>query len=65
MWLIKGCPRCGGDLYEERYLNDHEVRCLQCGHHLDARELAVARARKERRPPAPAIPERFAPLRAA
>lgn len=27
-WRLKGCPRCGGDLY----LNDDgEWECLQCG----------------------------------
>jgi len=39
MWLLKACPRCGGDLvYHERprYLDSEHVedsgyRCLQCG----------------------------------
>jgi hypothetical protein len=31
MWL-KGCPRCGGDLYVEHNVGDASVTCLQCGH---------------------------------
>ena len=28
-WQLKGCPRCGGDLYLEE--EDREYICLQCG----------------------------------
>jgi len=48
MWTTKGCPRCSGDLYEERYLGAREVRCLQCGHELNAQELAEVTARVRR-----------------
>lgn len=41
MWTTKGCPRCSGDLYQERYLGAREVRCLQCGHELNQQELAA------------------------
>ena len=27
-WILKGCPRCGGDLYSE----ESGFTCLQCGH---------------------------------
>ena len=26
-WILKGCPRCGGDQYDEK---DERI-CLQCG----------------------------------
>ena len=36
-WMLKGCPRCGGDL---ELLNGEflEYVCLQCGHHADLRQ---------------------------
>ncbi|MBA7676443.1 hypothetical protein ES703_84684 [subsurface metagenome] len=27
-WILKGCPRCGGDLYGDEL----GFTCLQCGH---------------------------------
>mgnify|MGYP005845542455 CR=1 FL=1 len=44
MWL-KGCPRCGGDLYIEYNVGDASVTCLQCGHILtEAQEAGLKRA---------------------
>jgi hypothetical protein len=37
MWL-KGCPRCGGDLMEERLDRLPEVKCLQCSGALNDRQ---------------------------
>jgi len=31
LWL-KSCPRCRGDMMEERMLGELELVCLQCGH---------------------------------
>lgn len=32
MWT-KGCPKCGGDLFEDRWLGgDSDVKCIQCGY---------------------------------
>ena len=51
MWL-KGCPRCGGDLYIEHNVGDSSVTCLQCGHVLTEaqeaglKELQLAGARR-------------------
>ncbi|MBM2826432.1 MAG: hypothetical protein HW403_496 [Dehalococcoidia bacterium] len=39
-----GCPRCGGDLIEERYLDSADMVCLQCGHILSAAQEAELRA---------------------
>ncbi len=33
MWL-KACPRCGGDLYEERDVYGKFIACLQCAYYL-------------------------------
>jgi transcription initiation factor TFIIIB Brf1 subunit/transcription initiation factor TFIIB len=30
-WLLKSCPRCGGDLYGEVYTRQDDIVCLQCG----------------------------------
>lgn len=30
-WL-RGCPRCQGDVYEERGLGSVDMVCIQCGH---------------------------------
>ena len=48
MWTTKGCPRCSGDLYQERYLGTREVRCLQCGHDLSQEERAALATRVKR-----------------
>jgi hypothetical protein len=42
MLLLKGCPRCRGDLMLIRYRGEHTLNCLQCGY---AGALAPARAR--------------------
>ena len=30
-WILKGCPRCHGDLYVEYYESSKSESCLQCG----------------------------------
>lgn len=41
MWL-KGCPKCHGDLYDNRDHYGRYVTCMQCGHHLsDLEEFAL------------------------
>lgn len=33
LWWRKGCPKCGGDMYQDRLLGDEwELNCLQCGY---------------------------------
>ena len=33
MLTLKGCPRCGGDLYQEcNEFDENEEACLQCGY---------------------------------
>ncbi len=31
MLLLKGCPRCHGDLMVVTYMDDRSTNCLQCG----------------------------------
>ena len=56
MWLIKGCPKCHGDLFEERQLGGSDIACLQCGYTLRAPEITAledqAEAQRVRRPAA-------------
>ena len=39
MWKIKGCPRCGGDLFIEKDLNGWHEQCLQCSYNHELRDL--------------------------
>lgn len=32
MLRLKSCPRCRGDMMEEKMLGEAELVCLQCGH---------------------------------
>ena len=55
-WWLKSCPKCRGDLTEERSLGrERDIMCLQCGYVLRPQELAVLRtvpapARDSRQP---------------
>ena len=31
MLVLKGCPRCHGDLLLTTYMDDRSTNCLQCG----------------------------------
>lgn len=39
-WLLKACPRCGGDLFSE----DGGFTCLQWGRHWEVRYGIIKRA---------------------
>ncbi len=43
LWL-KSCPRCSGDLYEERDMYGPYTDCLQCGYELSAVEEVLLAA---------------------
>ena len=34
MFWLKSCPRCKGDLYENKDIYGRYVACFQCGHFL-------------------------------
>lgn len=39
MFMLKGCPRCHGDLYQDRDIYGEYAVCLQCGYYLSDREM--------------------------
>ena len=43
MYWLKACPRCRGDLHEERDFYGAYVACIQCGYLLNAREEETLR----------------------
>ncbi len=57
VWKLKGCPRCGGDVFLDR---DEENRwyeqCLQCGYFNELKDLAGfhGQPRERERKPVPA-----------
>lgn len=43
-WWIKTCPKCHGDLYEDRFLGDWDIKCLQCGYVLPLEQAKTVAA---------------------
>ncbi len=43
MWKIKGCTRCGGDLFLDRDQYGWQEHCLQCGYRGDLESIAEAK----------------------
>ena len=43
MFWLKSCPRCRGDLFQNRDHYGWYVSCLQCGHHLNEAAEAILR----------------------
>ena len=41
-WILKGCPRCGGDLFSEK----SDFTCLQCGHRVEVNDGIDKRAKR-------------------
>ena len=39
MWWTKGCPKCSGDLFEDKQIGDSDIKCLQCGYVLRPQDL--------------------------
>ena len=50
-WWMKECPKCQGDLFEDKLMGDREITCLQCGYVLPTAEMSIlsARSSAERR----------------
>ncbi len=38
-WKLKGCPRCGGDVYIDRDMDGWYEQCLLCAHRRELKEL--------------------------
>ncbi|MFC1992923.1 hypothetical protein ACFLV3_03835 [Chloroflexota bacterium] len=49
-WKLKRCPRCGGDVFLDRDLDDtwHE-KCLQCSYSHELRSIAKLKQQSPRR----------------
>lgn len=43
MTWLKCCPRCNGDLCENKDFYGHYMACIQCGHYLNEVEEVVLR----------------------
>ena len=39
MWKLKGCPRCGGDIFIDRDLDGWHEQCLQCSYQCELKSL--------------------------
>jgi len=39
-WRLKSCPRCGGDIFIDRDLDNWYEQCLQCSYRVDLKTLA-------------------------
>ncbi|MFC1991386.1 hypothetical protein ACFLVC_01430 [Chloroflexota bacterium] len=38
-WKVKGCPRCGGDMFLDRDLDSWHEQCLQCSYRVELKNL--------------------------
>jgi len=53
MWMMKNCPRCGGDMFIERDSYGWYEKCLQCGYCGESKgldKLGHGSAREDKRP---------------
>jgi len=55
MWKLKGCPRCGADVFFERDEWGWYEECLQCGHMHDLAGIAELREQPAERQKEPAL----------
>jgi ribosomal protein S27AE len=39
-WKVKGCPRCGGDMFIDRDLDSWYQQCLQCSYRVELKPLS-------------------------
>lgn len=39
MWRLKGCPKCGGDVFIDHDMTGQYEQCLQCGYLHDLRTI--------------------------
>ena len=43
MFWLKCCPRCNGDLYEDRDIHGAFIACIQCSHYLTEVDEVILR----------------------
>ena len=51
MFMLKGCPRCSGDLYTEKDIFGTFISCVQCGFHKDVASEPADRPRAQNQHP--------------
>ncbi|MFC2014071.1 hypothetical protein ACFLU8_04260 [Chloroflexota bacterium] len=39
-WKFKGCPRCGGDMFLDKDMNNWYEQCLQCSYRHELKDIA-------------------------
>ena len=44
MYWLKNCPRCHGDLYDNKDSYGSYIDCFQCGHYLSVEEEVTLRS---------------------
>ncbi|RLC62200.1 MAG: hypothetical protein DRI01_07255 [Chloroflexi bacterium] len=49
MWKSKSCPRCGGDIFIDRDLEDWYEQYLQCGYRSEVKNLDEFKERSAQR----------------
>ena len=52
-WDLKKCPRCGGNMFIDRDIDESYEKCLQCGYCRELRsldEIQQNSVRKDQRP---------------
>jgi predicted anti-sigma-YlaC factor YlaD len=49
MFWLKGCPRCGGDLYEGIDIYGRYIACLQCSREIPEEDAEALRETLRRR----------------
>jgi len=42
-WKVKGCPRCGGDMFLDRDLDSWYEQCLQCSYRAELKPLRTVK----------------------
>ena len=47
-WKFKGCPKCGGDVFLDRDLEDWYEQCLQCSYRHEMKSIAEFQKAAER-----------------
>ncbi len=47
-WKFKGCPKCGGDVFLDRDMEDWYEQCLQCSYRHEMKSIAEFQEAAER-----------------
>lgn len=55
MWKLKGCPRCGADVFLDKDEYGWYEQCLQCGYLCDLESIAGLREQPAERENEPAL----------